>query len=344
MPITIIDVAKEAGVSKSTVSLVLNNSNLVKMETRYQVLEAIEKLGYVTNINARNLITKKTNILGIIYILEDDKRSYDFDNETGIFGYDVILGIPNVLKGTDYGTLTEHFHYQDSHENIPYFVKTNRVDGVFVVGGLYSESLINHLKEYNIPAVLVNRAYKGVDYVVPDVCDGAYIATKYLVETGHQQICYLNCPPKFASYSDRKVGFCKAIKEYTDKIAWSKITDTSHNTGVGGYAAIARLWESGIRPHGIVAANDAIALGVMRYFYEHNIRIPDEVSIVSYEDSVLAGYTAPALTTININKTLIGEEACRILLNRINRPKSNYISLVLPVTLKIRDSVRDRNP
>ncbi len=343
MAVTIIDVAKEANVSKSTVSLVINNSPRVKLETKYRVLEAIEKLGYVANINARNLTTNKTNILGIITMVEDRKsKHYEFTAETEVFGYDVSIGIPNGLKGTDYGLLTERFYYDDSGKDVPIIIKSNRVDGVFIVGGLFQDPFIRAIKERDIPIVVVGRTYHGVDCVVADVEMGAYISAKHLIETGHKSIYYINCPVKFSSNHDRKVGYERAINEHCDVLDEYGIVNTEHNTGEGGYEAIQQLWESGVCPEGVVAANDSIALGIMRYFYEKNIRIPDDVSIVSYEDSVLSGYSAPALTTVNFDKELMGEEACRILLNRIQRPKSKYVSLTLPVSLTIRNSVKRR--
>jgi len=114
LPVTIYDVAKEAGVSKSTVSLVINNSQMVKPETRRKVHEAISTLGYVPNMSARNLTTKKTNILGVLIIAEDlVRKSYNFDVGAEVFPYDVMAGMPRGLIGTNYGLINERFCITD---------------------------------------------------------------------------------------------------------------------------------------------------------------------------------------------------------------------------------------
>ena len=95
--------------------------------------------------------------------------------------------------------------------------------------------------------------------------------------------------------------------------------DCKHNTGEGGYEVIKRLWQSGARPQAIAAANEPIALGIMRFLYEQDIRISEDIAIVSYEDSVLGGYTVPALTSVNIQKEYMGELAARIMLKHIRK-------------------------
>lgn len=151
MSVTIIDVAKEANVSKSTVSLVINNSPNVKLETKRRVLEAIDKLGYVTNYSARSLTMQKTNHLGIITIVESlSEKTYNFDTETETFSQDVTLGIVKGLADTNYGVLTERVSVKESNENtIPALVAQNRVDGIFIVGGLFDDSFIEVLKKKN---------------------------------------------------------------------------------------------------------------------------------------------------------------------------------------------------
>ncbi|QQO11028.1 LacI family DNA-binding transcriptional regulator [Breznakiella homolactica] len=340
MGVTIIDVAKAAGVSKSTVSLVVNGNTAIKPETRDKVLKAIDELRYVPNISARNLTTKKTNILGVVMNVENENySSYEFDSETDIFSYDVSTGIPAGLAGSDYGILTERFCASGDKSRLPKLVLSNRVDGVFVMGGLFHDSFIQNLKKRKVACVVVGRHIPDVDSVSPDFTQAAYLATRYLIDTGHKKILFINCPCIFPSNKDRYTGITKASKECGYPVDSKWTIDTQHNTGEGGYNAFKSCWESGIRPDGIFAANDTIALGVMRYLHERKIRVPDDVSIIGYEDSILAGYAVPPLTTINVAKARMGEESARIMLDRIRNPRQRYVSLTIPPTLVERSTV-----
>lgn len=343
MAATIIDVARKAGVSKSTVSLVINNSTAVKLETKYKVLEAIEELGYVPNMNARGLTAKKTNILGVLTMVEGlFHKSYNFDSDTEVFSYDISTGIPKGLANTDYGLLNERYCIFENNNELPQLVKSNRIDGLFIIGGLFSDEFAEKIRACGTPAVVVGRLHEFFDSVTADVEQGAFLSASHLLATGHKKLCYINCPVAFRTNIDRFQGFRKAIDASESKPDAKWTVNTLHNTGAGGYLAIKEIWESGARPDAILAANDSIALGIMRYLYEQRVHIPEDISIIGYEDSVLSGYSAPALSSVNINKQRIGEEACRILLNRIDRPKSKRVQLILPTTLVLRDSVTNR--
>ncbi len=149
---TIIDVAKAANVSKSTVSLVINGSPAVKPETRENVLAAIRELGYTPNVNARSLISKKTNNLGVIMLVEKSgHRSFGFDMDTDLFHFDIVAGIPALLEGTDYGLLMEEYCLEESGGELPNLVKSNRVDGIFLIGSLVQKQFIDRIRETKNP-------------------------------------------------------------------------------------------------------------------------------------------------------------------------------------------------
>ena len=130
--VTLLDVAARAGVSRSTVSLVINKSPLVKDETRQRVERAIQELGYVPNPNARGLVKKENKSLGVIIAIEDQPyNTYEFNYETGLYSYNITNGIPVGLANTDYGLLTERFCVSIQGKELPALVKNNRVDGIF---------------------------------------------------------------------------------------------------------------------------------------------------------------------------------------------------------------------
>lgn len=343
MPITIYDVANEAGVSKSTVSLVINGSQLVKPETQRKVNEAIRTLGYVPNMSARSLTTKKTNILGVL-ILTDDlvRKSYNFDVAAEVFAYDVMAGMPMGLSGTNYSLINERFCISDDEKALPEMLKTKRIDGIIIVGAQFNEDFAKRLKDCGFPVVVVGRDHEIFDSVTADVEKGAYMVAEHLVNTGHKRICYVNSLPKYSTSFGRSKGFYSAMETFKSSISESWLLNVEYFGGLGGYNAIKKLFETGARPDGILTANDGIALGVMRYLYEQKINVPEDVSIISFEDSVLSGYAAPALSTVNIHKEEMGKEACEIMLKRLKYPRMRHVKMNLPVNLVLRDSVKDR--
>ena len=165
--VTLLDVAARAGVSRSTVSLVINKSPLVKDETRQRVERAIQELGYVPNPNARGLVKKENKSLGVIIAIEDQPyNTYEFNYETGLYSYNITNGIPVGLANTDYGLLTERFCVSIQGKELPALVKNNRVDGIFLVGGLFTPELIERLKEKKIPIIAIGRYYDQIDSVL----------------------------------------------------------------------------------------------------------------------------------------------------------------------------------
>lgn len=338
---TIIDVANYAGVSKSTVSLVLNKSPRVKEETRIRVEEAIEKLGYVCNNNARGLRKKETKCLGII-IADERIKTYtcEFDQETGLFSYGISNGIHDSLEDTDYGVITERFCMTESQGELPRIVKNARTDGVFLVGGLFSPQIIERIRACGIPVVGVGRYYKEIDCVYVDVQQGMYLQTQELLRSGCRRIALVNCPRSFISSQSRIQGWEQALSEYGDQVekSWQVYCDS--NTGEGGYNAMQDLWRAGVRPDGITTANEHTALGVMRFLAEKGLRVPEDVSIAAYESTVLGGHSIPPLTTVDVHKELMGSYAAQMLLKRIENPDAPVAHKRITPHLVLRKSVK----
>lgn len=341
--VTIIDVANYAGVSKSTVSTVLNNGPHVKEETRLRVEEAIKALGYVCNNNARGLRTRETKCLGVISSYETpDFQNYEFNFEAGQFSYAVSNGIPDGLKDSDYGLITERYCAAEMGDVLPNIVRNNRVDGVFLIGSLFSREFIDKIHALKIPAVGIGRSYDTIDCVLPDIAKGIYLQAEELIRRGAKQIALINCPPEFVTSVDRLNGWRNAVSDFESRLTSTWETQCPTNTGEGGYLAMKTLWESGARPDGLVTANEPIALGVMRYLYEQGIRIPEDISITSYETSVLGGYSIPPLTSVNIKKEEMGAIAAGMLLHRIEHPDAPLRKQIIDPALVVRASVRSK--
>lgn len=341
MSVTILDVAKEAGVSKSTVSLVINNSNSVKLETQYKVRQAIEKLGYVPNLAARELTTNRTHTLGLIFMTSNKHhKPYGFSSVCETLLYDTSNGIYSGLKNTNYSLLVERFS-DTGNSDLPDLVKSGRLDGVFLIGGLFSNHFVETLQKHNIPLVIIGLHHEFYDSISVDTEAVGYMGAKYLIEQGHRKIAFINGPVSNNNSQQKLKGIQRALSEFNLD---SSIIETIHTgySGQNGYDGIKELWERGYRPDAVFGASDGITSGILRFLYDKAVRIPDDISVLGYEDSILSEYSSPALTVIDAHKEVLGAEACSVLINRIKKPKSKVVHLNIQPSLIIRSSVISR--
>ena len=345
---TIDDVARRAGVSRSTVSLVINHSPLVKEKTRKLVEDVIAEIHYVPNSNARGLSARVTNNLGLVimqdYLPTTIEISYDNDQHIGLCSYNIFNGVMAGLAGTDYGVITEKFCSIAEPEELPRIVRKKRVDGLLVVGLPYSEQFVPNLKATGLPFVMVGvgNFAEGVDSIYADPGEGTYMATRELLATGHRDICLINCSARLLSHTLRLRGFKRALEEAGVPFRPDRNIEAVSNNGANALKAFKAFWEAGNRPDGIVTANGQSAAGAMVYLYQLGVRIPDGVSIIAYEDSSVCGYATPALTSVNIRKEEMGKQAAHCLLERIREREKDVEHIAIPPYLVRRDSVRNR--
>ena len=345
---TIDDVAKRAGVSRSTVSLVINHSPKVKESTRILVESIIAEMNYHPNSNARGLSARVTNNLAVI-IMQDyppatTQISYDYDQHVGLCSFNISNGIQAGLIGTDYGIVSERFCSVADPEALPRVILEKRVDGAFIVGTPYSERFVENMKKTGIPFVMVGVGSfeEGVDSIYADPEEGTELAVRELLQTGHKHIALMNCPSDLQSHDDRLSGCLRAMNaegcRFDDDWNISSLT----NSGKGAYEAFRAFWEGGARPDAVACANGQSAAGVLRFLYEQKVCVPDDVSVVVYEDSSLCGYATPALTSVNIRKEDLGYRAAQCLIARIQNPdKRVEINSVRPYLIR-RNSVKER--
>lgn len=346
---TIWDVAARAGVSKSTVSLVINGSPMVKAETREKVLEAIEELRYVPNNNARNLQRKHNNSIGIIHVLRSNRNPderYSWDGKLEIFSHEVEEGIFSAIVecDTDMSILVEHFNIQENPNEMPRILRECRVDGAIFIGGFDKKCELDFIKNVKVPVVMVTSPLEmdSIDTVMHDTALGCKIAFEKLIETGHKKICLLNIPKRYRVWPQRVEAAKAAAKEMNYNLLPEHIISVEHNTAHGAYDALNALLDRGITPDGIVTADNELAMGAVRCLWERGLRIPEDISLICYEDSAFCGNASPALSAINIQKNTIGHEALHALLDRMENPDLPIKSITVEPYLVMRDSVKNR--
>lgn len=347
--VTIWDVAERAGVSKSTVSLVLNNSPRVKAETREKVLHAINALKYVPNNNARNLQRRNNNSIGIIHILRTNRNRnerYGWDHGLELFSRDIEDGIFEAIMecDTDMSVVIEHFNIQETPNEMPRILRERRVDGAILIGGFDKSNELKYIEDIKVPAVLVTSSVENdkVDTVMHDPMRGSYIAYKKLLETGHKRICFLNVPVGYRVWEKRLNGAREAAAETGRELRDELIVSVAHNTAHCAYNAMNQLLDSGVQFDAVLAADNELAMGALRCFHERGVSVPKDVSMICYEDSTLCGNLSPALTAVNIQKDIIGRNALSCLMERLQNPKTPIKSMTVQPYLVMRDSVMAR--
>ncbi|MBU1100076.1 MAG: LacI family transcriptional regulator [Bacteroidetes bacterium] len=336
MKITIKDVAKKAGVSTATVSLVITNNSRISQDTRKKVLKAIKDLDYTPSRSARGLVSKKTGNLG--FILTDDHFLRTEPFYTRIF-----LGTEFAAHVHDFyillTTLPNTFSIDDP---LPRFVREKNVDGI-IIAGKVPTTLIQKLEKYKIPLVFIDYVPPMGEFpiVLMDNISGGETATKHLIDLGHKNIAFLGGDVQHPSIADRLVGYKRMLEKHNITVS-SKLISTGSPEPIKeeGYKAMKSLLSKNNNISAVFACNDAMALGAMQYLKDIGIDVPGKISIVGFDDIESNIFLNPPLTTIRVPKIDLGVEAVKLLSERITNKNIARKKVLVPVELIIRESTR----
>ncbi|MCB0064628.1 MAG: LacI family DNA-binding transcriptional regulator [Caldilineaceae bacterium] len=328
-PVTIIDVAQRAGVSYATVSRVINNEAYVKAETRQRVQEALAELGYVANRQARSLRGGRTYTIGLLVR----------DLGTGYIG-EIIRGIDRELGERQYDLLLYTTHGRGRCES-DYVATLTRgiVDGLLLVLPRTPEEYLAELRKSHFPHVLID--HQGIDQTGPAVgatnWQGGYDATAYLAGLGHQRIGLITGDLSLRCAVDRHAGYCAALRDcgLPDDPALVVEGDFTQSTG---YQKAKELLCLHTPPSAIFASNDVMAFGVMEAARERGLRIPEDLSIVGFDDIPQASSLHPALTTVRQPLEEMGRVATQMLFSYLADPNRIDERTELSTQLVVRHS------
>lgn len=328
--VTIIDVAREAGVSYSTVSRVVNNYEHVKPETRERVLTAMTRLGYVVNQQARSLRGGRSQVVGLL--VPDVGNNYIGD---------IIRGIDAELAAHQYDLMLYTTHRQKSKESI-YVATITRglADGLLLLLPTNVEAYMASLQQQQFPHVLID--YQAVDNQFTSTVQstnfqGAYEATQYLIELGHRRIAYIIGQQEMECSLARLSGYRAALDDHGIDYDL-KLIRSGDFFRLQGYEAAREFLTVNHPPTAIFAANDLSAFGVMEAVRECGLSIPDDISIIGFDDILEAQQVHPSLTTVRQPLEEMGRVAARILLRRLEHPDLSGERVELPTKLIIRNS------
>ena len=331
---TIDDVARHAGVSKSLVSLVVRGDTHVSPERRAAALRAVAELGYRPNAMAQGLVQKRTRIVGVLVS--------DLNNP---FFADVIAGIQTRARALGYRVLMNTGDRIQQHEDeaIETLLQL-RVDGLILGSPLMeSPQVVKASKE--VPVVVVGRPARAasVDSVSDDDAAGALLVVRHCVSLGHRRIAHID-GGEGAGAIERRHGYEEAMRK--QRLQNEITVGRGAYTEAGGHQGARELLERRPRPTAIFAANDLAAIGALNAIEESGLRVPQDISLVGYDNTSLAAMRHLSLTTVHQPRHDIGQMAMDLLVERIRGVRSKPRRVVLAPTLVVRSSTapppRDR--
>lgn len=330
---TIIDVAKMAGVSKTTVSRYLNAQSQGHMsdETQKRIKDAIEELNYTPNNAARSLKGKSTKVIGLI-----------LNDLTNSFFLQMVQGIEAELHDSGYNILMCDANLDPKKEiECLKMLEQRKIDGILIVG---VNLPVEHLKSISIdvPVVLLERnsGNSKFDSVTIDNYHGAYAAIEYLIQGGYQKIAHIQGVQASMMAQERKNAYLDCLSEHGYSRRDDYIVDGNYKLE-GGYEAMEFLMNIEDRPDAVFCANDTSAIGAMRFLIENGYNVPRDIAIVGYDDIPVSLLVTPPLTTVRQPVLELAKIATRVLLERIqnkNMDSNKKEEIVLKSELVIRQS------
>ncbi len=325
--ITIQDIAERAKVSKSTVSRVINNASLVHEDKRQAVLEAMQTLGFQPNVFAQGLASGQSMTIGIV------------TQNIGSPFYDTVAqGVITGLASTGYSPIFVDGQWQQSTEMAVINTLLGRkVDGLVLIGGKVPLHQLNELREQT-PTIVVARELAGWENqcIFIDNVEAGYQATRHLIERGHRDIALIRGIKDHADAIHRFEGYCKALEEAGIEFD-SDLVYQGDFSAQSGVLAVNSLLARSTHFSAIFAANDMVAFGARLALHRHGIRVPEDVSLIGFDDQAEAAFMTPPLTTMRQPAFEMGTAAAKALINLIKDKPLEIPNL--PAKLQVRESV-----
>lgn len=329
--VTLKDIAKQAGVSTTTVSRALNNKDDISSPTKEKILRIVKQMGYTPNAVARGLKIKRTETIGAVIADISDP-----------FFAPIVKGIEKAARKEGY-----HLILCDTDEDYPTekeALKTlieKRVDGLLITPAQTEYQDIVELKRKKLPFVLLGRHFDfellETDYVATDDVKGAFSVTTYLIKKGHKRILFINGPMYISSAKERLAGYKRGLLEAGVEIDVSLIKEGGIKME-DGYRIMKEELKKSFEFTAVFAYSDFVALGVMKALKEANLEIPRDVAVAGYDDIDIASFLEVPLTTVRIPKYELGVEGFKLLRKKMTGEISSPKKVILPTELVVRKS------
>lgn len=329
--VTIKDVAKEAGVAISTVSNVLNQVDIVSEDTKKRVFDAVEKLKYVPNMNAKLLKSNKKNTIGLF-----------LPSIQGDFYRMLMQSVHLQCKLKGY-LLNIYVSNENTSEEIYSMIISSGVEGAIVLNERLHNEYIDRIARTNLPIVFIDREYSGerMSSVIIDNLLGATLAMEFLIKQGHRRIGYIHGIYNFDD-DTRYQAYVNVLKKYQIPLDETIIL-RGYFEEVVAYSEMRVLLLKGIEiPEAFFCANDEMAWGCIRALSDGGINVPDDVSVMGFDDIMLSQYYSPSLTTVHSPVTELGTVSTMELIRLIGQEQITGKVMRLNPTLTLRDTCKVR--
>lgn len=336
--VTIRDVAAKLGLSAMTVSLALRDHPRISAETKRRIRTAMDKLGYKPSPVAQALATGRSNLLGVIV-----------PNSSDHYYAEVIRAIEDHASAANFHVLLANGSYEmDRYTERVRDMMSLHVGGIIAAPPftgdkpklpLFWQNLLRKETEFDV--VLVNRELRPAVFhqVAPDYTDGVRLVVEALAERGHRRVAYVSGRPAMLPIRQRLTAF-KRFARQRGFAQDAALIEHCNLTFAGGYEAGRRLWAANDeKPSAVVAFSDVVGVGLLRFLDEAGVRVPDEVSVVSFDGTAVSEFTHTSLTTVATPMYEIGKRAYQMLIGAMSCEFSEAQSLILPVELKLRESL-----
>lgn len=338
-PVTIKDIAKKFKCSPSTVSRALNNHTSINMDTRLNIQEYADKVGYQKNKTALNFLNSKSFTVGVIV-----------PSITSYFNAAIIDGMQKVLDPIGYAmNIFQTKENYAAEVNIFEKLLTNNADGIFVSVSSETKDFSHFEKalKRKIPLILFDRESEFMTHkVCIDHRLSAKIAVQHLIDMGCRRIAHLKGPQELSVSISRFKGYLDAHKENNLPVDEALIQEAGFR-GIKGVFPMRKLLALKEHPDGVFAANDNIAVAAMHTIQQHGLRIPDDIAVIGFDNEPNTAFFNPSLSTVFQPTLALGEEVAHIFLNEINQKneeQNSFQHIVLPTQLIIRDSTLKKAP
>jgi DNA-binding LacI/PurR family transcriptional regulator len=336
--VTSLEVARHAGVSRTTVSFVLNNveGSSISLETRTKVQNAAKELGYIPNEAARSLVSGQTRTVGLVI-------SHAEQLQVDAYIPQLLYSMTAASHQHGYQVMLETIIKNNHTSNYVRLVEGHRIDGLIVLNTWSHDLQLPKLLERKFPVVMLglprNMSMNDQTFLVEiDGRDAATRATKHLIDLGHSRIAHITfTPEKHDIVQPRRQGYKDAL-EAAGLVFDANLVRFGNYSAQSGFEAMKSLLQQEPRPTALFAGNDTIAMGAMAAIKAHGLRIPEDFAVVGFDDIPTAPFMSPALTTIHAPAITQGRTAIEMLLQRMQGNIPSKQRVILESPLVVRDS------
>ena len=328
---TLEQIAKAAGVSRSTVSRVINDEPNVSDAVRERVWRVVKEMGYHPHAAARSLAGRRTKTLGIVI-----PQAVNTVFSDPYFSR-VLHGIADAANEQQYHMFLAMVPPHQEDDFYRRSLRSQMLEGVVIISAFLDDALIPRLHRDNIPFVVIGRhpTIPDVNYVDVDNLHGALMAVEHLMRLGRRRIATITGPMNMVAGVDRLEGYKTALRRNGHVVNEALIAEGDF-TEAGGYLAMQQLLAQ--EPDAVFAANDLMAVGALRALYEADRRVPEDIAIVGFDDAQVAAYSTPPLTTVRQPIYQLGRTAAELLFRILDGRTQGPLRAILPTELVIRAS------